>query len=38
MNGDKSKINNITIVIKAVVKKDDVYHPQISLNYCTYEV
>ena len=36
--GHKFKINNITIVIKAVVKKDDVYYPQISLNDCTYEV
>ena len=36
--GHKFKINNITIVIKAVVKKDDVYYPQISLNNCTYEV
>ena len=36
--GHKFKINNITIVIEAVVKKDDVYYPQISLNNCTYEV
>ena len=36
--GHKFKINNITIVIKAVVKKDNVYYPQISLNNCTYEV
>ena len=36
--GHKFKINNITIVIKAVVKKDDVYYPQISLNNCMYEV
>ena len=36
--GYKFKINNITIVIKAIVKKDDVYYPQISLNNCTYEV
>ena len=38
INGDKFKINNITIVIKAVVKKDYVYYPQISLNNYTYEV
>ena len=43
LNGDelplehKFKINNVTIVIKALVKKDDVYYPQISLNNCTYE-
>ena len=36
--GHKFKINNITIVIKAIVKKDDAYYPQISLNNCTYEV
>ena len=44
LNGDelplehKFKINNVTIVIKALVKKDDVYYPQISLNNRTYEV
>ena len=36
--GHKFKINNITIVIKALIKKDDEYYPQISLNNCTYEV
>ena len=37
--GLKFEIKNITIVIKAVVKKNDVYYPpQISLNNCTYEV
>ena len=36
--GLKFEIKNITIVIKAVVKKIDVYYPQISLNNCTYEV
>ena len=36
--GHKFEINNITIVIKAVVKKDGVYYPQISLNSCIYEV
>ena len=36
--GYKFKINNITIVIKVVVKKDNVYYRQISLNNCTYEV
>ena len=28
--GHKFKINIITIIIKALVKKDDVYYPQIS--------
>ena len=36
--GHKFKINNLTIVIKAVVKKDYVHYPQISLNNCTYDI
>ena len=36
--GHEFKINNITIVIKAVVKKYDVYYPHISLNNRTYEL
>ena len=32
------KIKNITIVIKTVVEKNDVYYPQISLNNCMYKV
>ena len=36
--GLKFEIKNITIVIKAVVKKNNVYYPQISLNSCTYKV
>ena len=36
--GLKFEIKNITVVIKGVVKKKDVYYPQISLNNCTYEV
>ena len=36
--GRKFKINNIVIVIKAVIKKNSVFYPQISLNNCTYEV
>ena len=32
------KINNVTIVIKALVKENDIYYPQIYLNNCTYEV
>ena len=36
--GLKFEIKNITIVIKAVVKKNNVYYPQISLNNCTYKV
>ena len=37
-SGNKFKINTITIVIKAIIKKDDKYYPQISLNNCTYKV
>ena len=36
--GRKFKMNNIVIVIKAVIKKNSVFYPQISLNNCTYEV
>ena len=36
--GLKFEIKNITIVINAVVKKNDVYYPQISLNNYTYKV
>ena len=36
--GHKFKINNVTIVIEALVKKNYIYYPQISLNNCTYEV
>ena len=31
-SGKKIKINTITIVIKAIIKKDGKYYPQISLN------
>ena len=31
-------INKITIVIKSVVEWKGVFYPQISLNYCSYEV
>ena len=36
--GIKFEIKNITIVIKAVVKKNDVYYLHISLSNCTYKV
>ena len=38
LSGNKFKINIITIVIKAIIKKDDKYYPQISLNNCMYKV
>ena len=31
-------INKITIVIKLVVEWKNVFYPQISLNYCSYDV
>ena len=31
-------INKITIVIKSVVEWKNVFYPQISLNYCSYDV
>ena len=31
-------INKITIVIKSVIEWKSVFYPQISLNYCSYEV
>ena len=31
-------INKITIVIKSIVEWKGVFYPQISLNYCSYEV
>ena len=31
-------INKITIVIKSVVEWKRVFYPQISLNYCSYDV
>ena len=37
-SGYKLKINSITIVIKAVVKKNNVFYPQISLHNCVYKV
>ena len=37
-SGYKLKINSITIVIEAVVKKNNVFYPQISLNNCMYKV
>ena len=36
--GYKFNINSIVIVIKAVVKNNNVYYPQISLNNCINEV
>ena len=32
------KIQSMTIVVRAVVEKDNKFYPQISLNYCSYEL
>ena len=32
------KINKIIIVIKSVLEHNGILYPQISLNYCSYEV
>ena len=32
------EINAITIVLKSIVEKNDIFYPQISLNYCSYDV
>ena len=32
------KINTMTIVVRAVVEKDNKFYSQISLNHCSYEV
>ena len=37
-SGNKFKINTITIAIRAIIKKDNSYYPQISLNICTYKM
>ena len=37
-SGNKFKINTINIVIRAIIKKDNKYYPQISLNNCTYKM
>ena len=37
-SGNKFKINTITIIIRVIIKKDDNYYPQISLNNCAYKM
>ena len=36
--GDVFKIHSITIVIRSLIEKDNKFYPQISLNYCSYEI
>ena len=32
------KINSITIVIKSLIGKDNIFYPEIALNHCSYEI
>ena len=36
--GDVFKINSITIVIESLIEKDNIFYPEIALNYCSYEI
>ena len=36
--GDVFKINLITIVIKSLIEKDNIFYPEIALNHCSYEI
>ena len=35
---DMFKMNSITIVIQSLIEKDNVFHPEIALNHCSYEI
>ena len=36
--GHEFKIDTVTVVVKMVVEINNKFYPQISLNYCSYEV
>ena len=36
--GDVFKINSITIVIKSLIGKDNIFYPEIALNHCLCEI
>ena len=36
--GYVSKINSITIVIESLIEKNNIFHPEIALNHCSYEI
>ena len=36
--GDMFKINSITIVIKSLIEKDNIFYPEFALNHCSYEI
>ena len=36
--GDVFKIKSITIVIKSLIEKNNIFYPEITLNLCSYEI
>ena len=32
------KIHSMTIVIRSLIEKDNIFYPEISLNHCSYEI
>ena len=36
--GDVFKINSITIVIKSLIEKDNIFYSEIALNHCSCEI
>ena len=36
--GDVFKINSITIVIKSLIEKNNIFYLEIALNHCSYEI
>ena len=36
--GDVFKINSVTIVIKSLIEKDNIFYPEIELNHYSYEI
>ena len=32
------KVNSITIVVKSLIEKSNVFYPEITLNHCLYEI
>ena len=36
--GDVFKINSTTIVIESLIEKNNIFHPEIASNHCSYEI
>ena len=32
------KINSVTIVIKSLIEKNNIFYPEIALNHCSHEI